>query len=50
MLDDAIAMARRLGDPRALIEALRMRVNLDPDPTNIRLRIASIAECISTGA
>jgi tetratricopeptide (TPR) repeat protein len=48
MLDDAIAMARRVGDPRALIEALRTRLNLDRDPARIAGRIRLIGEILET--
>lgn len=48
MLDDAIAMARRVGDPRALIESLRTRLNLDRDPARIDGRIRLIGEILET--
>ena len=46
LLDDAIAMARRLDDPRALIESLRTRLNLDRDPSRIHDRIKLINEIL----
>lgn len=46
LLDDAIAMARRLGDPRALIESLRTRLSLDRDPKRIHERIKLIDEIL----
>jgi len=48
MLDDAIAMARRVGDPRALVESLRTRLNLDRDPARIAGRIRLIGEILET--
>ncbi len=48
MLDDAIAMARRIGDPRALIESLRTRLSLDRDPARIAGRIRLIGEILET--
>ncbi len=47
MLDAAIDMARRLGDPRALIESLRTRLNLDRDPARIHERIKLIDEILA---
>lgn len=46
MLDEAIAMARRIEDPRALIEALRTRLNLDRDPAGIGDRVRLIGEIL----
>jgi tetratricopeptide (TPR) repeat protein len=46
MLDEAVAMARRLGDPRALNESLRTRLCLDRYPERIRERIALIDEML----
>jgi tetratricopeptide (TPR) repeat protein len=48
MLDDAIAMARRVGDPRALVESLRTRLNLDRNPAGIRNRVMLIDEILDT--
>ncbi len=48
LLDEAIAMARRLGDPRALIESLRTHLNLDRDPKRIHERIKLIDEILET--
>jgi len=48
MLDDAIAMARRIGDPRAIIESLRTRLSLDRDPARIAGRISLIGEILET--
>jgi tetratricopeptide (TPR) repeat protein len=49
MLDEAVAMARRIDDPRALVEALRLRVTLDRNPDNIERRIALIDEMLLVG-
>jgi len=46
MLDDAIAMARRIEDPRALIESLRARLSLDRDPSRIGRRVKLIGEIL----
>jgi len=46
MLDGAIAMARRIEDPRALIEALRTRLSLDRDPARIDDRVRLIGEIL----
>ncbi len=46
LLDEAIAMAHRLGDPQALIEALRTRLNLDRSPQGIDDRLRLIDEMI----
>jgi len=46
MLDEAVAMARRLDDPRALIESLRLRLSLDRDPERIQWRIELIDEML----
>ena len=48
MLDDAIAMARRIKDPRALIESLRTRLSLDRDPARIDDRVSLIGEILDT--
>ena len=48
MLDDAIAMARRIEDPRALIESLRTRLNVDRDPAGIEGRVRLIGEILDT--
>lgn len=39
MLDEAMAMARRLNDPGTLIDCARFRFSLDRDPNRIRERI-----------
>jgi tetratricopeptide (TPR) repeat protein len=46
LLDDAVAMARRLGDPRALIESLRLRLSVDRTPERIERRIDTLDETI----
>jgi tetratricopeptide (TPR) repeat protein len=46
LLDDAVAMARRLGDPRALIESLRTRLSLDRGPDRIHARVQLIDEML----
>jgi tetratricopeptide (TPR) repeat protein len=46
-LDEAVAMARRLGDTRALLEALRTRLSLDRSPERTTERIALIDEMIA---
>jgi len=48
MLDGAIAMARRIEDPRALIESMRTRLSLDRDPAGINERIRLIGEILPT--
>jgi tetratricopeptide (TPR) repeat protein len=47
LLDESIAMARRLGDPRALLETLRTRFSLDRGPERTSERIALIDEMIA---
>jgi tetratricopeptide (TPR) repeat protein len=46
MLDEAVAMARRLGEPRALIESLRTRLRLDRGPEGIQGRIELVDELL----
>ena len=46
-LDSAIAMARRIESPRALIESLRTRLNLDRDPEHISERVHLISEMLA---
>jgi tetratricopeptide (TPR) repeat protein len=46
ILDEAIAMARRIGDPGALIESLRTRLNLDREPGGIADRVRLIDEML----
>ena len=46
MLDDAVAMARRLDDPHALLSSMRTRIMLDRDPGGIHERIALIDETL----
>jgi tetratricopeptide (TPR) repeat protein len=48
LLDGAIAMARRIESPRALIESLRTRLNLDRDPAGIDERVRLIGEMLAT--
>ncbi len=47
LLDEAVGMARRLGDPRALIESLRTRLSLDRSPERTAERIALIDEMLT---
>ena len=47
LLDEAVAMARRLGDPRALIESLRTRLSLDRSPERTAERIVLIDEMLT---
>ena len=44
------AMARRLDDPRALVESLRLRVSVDRTPERIRWRIETHRRDAATGA
>ncbi len=46
LLDDAVGMARRLGDPRALVESLRTRLSFDRGPERIQGRIELIDEML----
>ena len=46
LLDEAIDMARRIGDPRALIGSLRTRLSLDRDPGRIHERIELIDQIL----
>jgi len=46
LLDDAVEMARRLGDPRALIESLRTRLRIDRDPKRVHGRVQLIDEIL----
>ena len=46
MLDDAVAMARRLDEPRSIIDSTRTRLMLDRDPAGVRERIAIIDEML----
>jgi len=46
MLDDAIAMARRIESPHALIESLRTRLSLNRDPAGIKYRVKLIGEIL----
>jgi tetratricopeptide (TPR) repeat protein len=45
-LDEAVAMARRIGDPRALVEALRTRLSLDRSPAHVDARLELIDEML----
>jgi tetratricopeptide (TPR) repeat protein len=47
LLDGAIAMARRIESPRALVESLRTRLNLDRDPAGIDERVRLIGEMLA---
>lgn len=44
LLDEATRMARRLGDPRAVIDCTRVRVSLDRAPERIRDRLELLDE------
>jgi tetratricopeptide (TPR) repeat protein len=44
--DEAIAMARRLRDPRALVEALTMRILLDRAPAQMAGRMPDVDEMV----
>jgi len=46
MLDDAVTMARRLDEPRSIIDSTRTRLMLDRDPAGVRERIAIIDEML----
>ena len=46
LLDDAVAMARRLDHPRALIESLRLRLSVDRSPERIAWRIETLDEML----
>ncbi len=46
LLDEAVGMARRLGDPRALVESLRTRLSFDRGPERIQGRIELIDEML----
>ncbi len=46
LLDGAVAMARRLDDPRALIESLRLRLSVDRSPDGIDWRVDTLAEML----
>jgi tetratricopeptide (TPR) repeat protein len=46
MADDAVAMARRLDDPLALLEALEMRFLFDRAPSEIQRRLATMDEML----
>ena len=47
MLNDAVAMARRLDDPHAIINAMRTRLVIDRDPGGTRERIDLIDEMLA---
>ncbi|MEJ2153392.1 MAG: hypothetical protein P8Y29_10730, partial [Gemmatimonadota bacterium] len=47
MLEEAIAMARRLDDPDTLIDCARVRFSLDRDPAHIGDRLALANEMVS---
>jgi tetratricopeptide (TPR) repeat protein len=46
MLDEAVSMACRIGDQRALLESLRLRLTLDRTPERIHSRVALIDELL----
>lgn len=46
MLDSAVAMGRRLGDPHALIDSARTQLMLDRDPASIQKRIELVDEML----
>lgn len=49
MLDEAIAMARRLDDPGTLLDCMRFRFNLDRDPKRIEERLDLADEMLQLG-
>jgi len=46
LLDQAVAMARRIGDTRALIEALWLRLGIDRTPDRIEWRLDTLDETL----
>jgi tetratricopeptide (TPR) repeat protein len=46
LLDEAVAMARRLGDSRALIESLRLQLSVDRTPEKIEGRMDTLDETL----
>lgn len=46
LLDEAVDMAKRLGDSRALIESLRLRLSVDRTPERIEWRIGTLDETL----
>ena len=46
MSEEAIAMARRLNDPQALVEALEMGILLDRSPAEIPKRLGAVDEMV----
>ncbi len=46
LLDEAVAMARRLGDSRALAESLRLRLGIDRTPDRIDWRRETVDEAL----
>lgn len=46
MLDNAVAMARRLNDPRAMVDSARSRLMLDRDPASIVARQELVSEML----
>lgn len=46
MLDDAVAMARRLDNPRALLESMRLRLSFDRNPERVQDRVAKLDEML----
>jgi tetratricopeptide (TPR) repeat protein len=46
LLDESVAMARRLGDSRALVESLRHRLSADRAPERVRWRIDTLDETL----
>ncbi len=46
LLEEAVGIARRLGDTRALIESLRLRVSMDRSPERIQWRMETLDETL----
>ncbi|MGI9237697.1 MAG: ATP-binding protein [Woeseiaceae bacterium] len=46
MIDDATAIAQRLGDPRAIIDCTRLRFHMDRDPRRINDRVQLANEAL----
>jgi tetratricopeptide (TPR) repeat protein len=46
LLEESVAMARRIQDPRALIEALRLHLSVARNPERIEWRVATLDEML----
>jgi tetratricopeptide (TPR) repeat protein len=46
LLEEGVGIARRLGDARALIESLRLRVSMDRSPERIQWRMGTLDELL----